>query len=123
MRPPEEAGVQEVRDLPVGRRGRRLRGRDGRVRRRAGQEAAEEVRGGIDRAVRVLAEPREEAGEVRRLCGELGGGAEPRRGGARPAPSRLAAEPRPPGMFAKWFELRPIRAVWWVTMLLRMYLL
>ena len=88
MRPPEEAGVQQVRDLPVGRQGHRLRGRDGRVRRGAGREASEEVRGGVEHAVRVFAEPREKTGEVRRLCGELGRGgmapSGPPCGGARP---------------------------------------
>ena len=78
MRLAEEAGVQEEPALQVGRRGRAsrgvpkdralqagplpgplpgpLRGREGRVRRRAGQEEAQEVREGADRAVPVLPE-------------------------------------------------------------------
>ena len=65
----------------VGRRGRPLRGREGRVRRRAGQEDAQEVREGDDQAVPVLPpELWKEEGEVRRLCRELGGrGAKPHR--------------------------------------------
>jgi len=48
--------VQEVRALPVGRQGRPLRGRQGRLRRRAGQEAAQEVRAGVGHTVPVLQE-------------------------------------------------------------------
>ena len=57
-----------------------LRGRQGRVRRRAGQEDAQEVQEGVGHAVPVLAELLEEVWEARRLCQvrrELGGAAKP----------------------------------------------
>jgi len=71
VRAPAEEAVQEVRALPVGRQGCPLRGRQGRLRRRAGEEAAQEVRAGVGHAVPVLQEAREEAGQVRDLRGNL----------------------------------------------------